>query len=192
MSEQMVDHPVFFYDLGSPYAYLAAERVNGLFVEATGLPPVWQPILLGGLFRRFDRDSWANGPAREDGIAEVERRASAYGLPPIRWPDPWPGHYLGAMRACLVAAEAGALEAFARTALRMGFEDGRDLSQLEEVLAAGSRVGLPPEHVRARMLAREIKQRLIEETQAAYDRGVIGVPTLAAGDRLLWGDDQIP
>ena len=49
-------HPVFFYDLGSPYAYLAAERVNGLFVEAIGLPPIWQPILLGGLFKRFGRD----------------------------------------------------------------------------------------------------------------------------------------
>jgi 2-hydroxychromene-2-carboxylate isomerase len=85
---------IFYYDLGSPYAYLAAERVNALFVDAVGEPPEWKPILLGGLFQRFGRDSWANGPDRADGIAEVERRASAYGLPPLRWPEPpsrWPG-----------------------------------------------------------------------------------------------------
>ena len=46
------DRPVFFYDLGSPYAYLAAERVNALFAETCGEPPEWQPILLGGLFKR--------------------------------------------------------------------------------------------------------------------------------------------
>ena len=175
----------FYFDVGSPYVYLTISRLALDDVE-------WKPISLGGLFKLTGRSSWGLSETRDAGMAEIEARAERYGLPPIRWPDPWPGHYLGAMRACLVAAEAGALDTFARTALRMGFEEGRDLSQLEEVLAAGSRVGLPPEHVRERMLAPEIKQRLIDETQAAYDRGVIGVPTLADGDRLLWGDDQIP
>ena len=50
------DRPVIFYDLGSPYAYLAAERVNALFAESGGQPPEWQPILLGGLFKRFGRE----------------------------------------------------------------------------------------------------------------------------------------
>ena len=40
-------------------------------------------MLLGGLFKRLGRDSWGNGPEREEGIAEIERRASAYGLPPL-------------------------------------------------------------------------------------------------------------
>src|SRR5437764_38291 len=81
--------PAFYYDLGSPYAYLAAERVNALFSEAVGEPPEWRPILLGGLFARFGRSSWAGGPGRKEGMREIERRASAYGLPPVRWPEPW-------------------------------------------------------------------------------------------------------
>jgi 2-hydroxychromene-2-carboxylate isomerase len=175
----------FYFDVGSPYVYLAVSRLALDGVE-------WKPISLGGLFKLTGRSSWGLSDGRDAGMAEIEARAERYGLPPIGWPDPWPGHYLGAMRACLVAAEAGALEAFARTALRMGFEEGRDLSQLDAALAAGARVGLPTEHVRGRMLAPEIKQRLIDETQAAYDRGVIGVPTLVEGERLWWGDDQIP
>ena len=62
-----ISRHVFYFDLGSPYAYLAAERVNALFVEATGEPPEWQPILLGGLFKRFERGSWAETPARRRG-----------------------------------------------------------------------------------------------------------------------------
>ena len=67
------DQPVFYYDLGSPYAYLAAERVNALFAGAYGQPPEWQPVLLGGLFKRFGRDSWANGPERDAGMRLYRR-----------------------------------------------------------------------------------------------------------------------
>jgi 2-hydroxychromene-2-carboxylate isomerase len=172
----------FYFDVGSPYVYLTVERLSLDDVD-------WKPISLGGLFKLTGRSSWGLSERRAEGMAEIEARAARYGLPPIRWPEPWPGHYLGAMRACLVAAEAGALVEYARTALRMGFVDGRDLSDLDNVLEAAARVGV--EGVRERMVAPEIKQRLIDETHAAHRRGVFGVPTLADGDRLLWGDDAM-
>ncbi len=68
----------FYYDLGSPYAYLAAERISSVFDEAGAEQPEWQPILLGGLFARFDRSSWALGPGREQGHARG--RAPRFGL----------------------------------------------------------------------------------------------------------------
>ena len=177
----------FYFDVGSPYVYLAAARL-----ERLGLGDVeWKPISLGGLFKLTGRSSWGLTPQREAGMAEIEARAARSGLPPVAWPDPWPGHYLTAMRACLVAAEAGVGEAFARMALRMGFAEGRDLSELRAVLEAALRVGLDPIHVHARVGASDIKQRLIDETQAARDRGVLGVPTVAIGERLYWGDDQL-
>jgi 2-hydroxychromene-2-carboxylate isomerase len=151
----------------------------------------WKPISLGGLWKLSGGGSWALTERRAEGIAEIEARAERYGLPPVRWPDPWPGHYLSAMRACLVAAEQGLVEDFARVALRMGFAERRDLSQLSAVWEAGVRAGLDPIALDDRIGAPEIKQRLIAETTAAYERGVRGVPTLADGDRLLWGDDKI-
>jgi len=124
-------------------------------------------------------------------MAEIEARAARYGLPPIRWPEPWPGRYLGVMRACLVADEAGVVEDFARNAARLAFVEGRDLSLPESVWHASLRSGLDPVTVSERITDPEIKQRLIDETTAAYERGVRGVPTLADGDELVWGDDQI-
>ena len=191
MSEQMVDHPVFYYDLGSPYAYLAAERVNGLFVEATGLPPVWQPILLGGLFARTGRDSWANGPDRAEGIAEVDRRASAYGLPPIRWPDPFPGNTLYAMRVATFAKEIGKAVSFASAAFRQAFAGGRDLTDPENVMIAAAACELHPRAVEQAASRDSVKARLREATDEAGDLGVFGVPSVVVDGEVFWGDDRL-
>ncbi|HET9185885.1 MAG TPA: DsbA family protein, partial [Solirubrobacterales bacterium] len=127
---------VFYFDLGSPYAYLSAERISGLFAEAGLEQPEWQPILLGGLFARFDRGSWAQTPARAEGMAEIERRAQAYGLPPLAWPEPWPGNMLVAMRAATFAKQTGRTVSFALAAFRQAFAAGRDLTDPDNVMIA--------------------------------------------------------
>lgn len=184
---------VFYFDLGSPYAYLTAERVSGMFAEAGLAQPEWQPVLLGGLFKRFDRSSWAQGDAenRSAGMAEVERRASAYGLPPLVWPDPWPGDMLFAMRAATFAKQAGRTVSFALAAFRQAFAGGRDLSLPDNVLIAAAACELHPRAVTAGVETRVVKQALIDATTEAGDRGVIGVPSLRVGDQVFWGDDQL-
>src|SRR3954454_24366363 len=123
--------PIFYYDLMSPYAYLAAERVERVLPE----PPRWQPVLLGGLFKLTGRSSGALGDydRRRRGVAEIERRAhddgasprrrrgraeigrGAHdcGVPPLRWPDRWPSSSLHAMRAAIHARRAGRERDFA-------------------------------------------------------------------------------
>jgi 2-hydroxychromene-2-carboxylate isomerase len=187
----VTDRPVFYYDLGSPYAYLAAERVNSLFAEATGEPPVWQPILLGGLFKRFDRGSWAETEARPEGIAEVEHRASAYGLAPIRWPEPWPGNTLAAMRAAIYAKSIGKGVSFALAAFRQAFAGGLDLTNPDNVCIAAAACEIHPRALIAAIGRDSIKQQLIEATTEAGDRGVTGVPAIAVGDEVFWGDDRL-
>jgi 2-hydroxychromene-2-carboxylate isomerase len=183
--------PIFYYDLGSPYAYLAAERVNGLLAEAIGEPPEWQPILLGGLFKRFGRESWANGPGRAAGIAECERRASAYGLPPFRWPEPFPGNTLVAMRAATFAKEIGKAVSFSVAAFRQAFAGGRDLTEPDNVMIAAAAAELHPRAVRAAVEREQVKLRLREATDRAGDLGVRGVPAIVVGREVFWGDDRL-
>jgi 2-hydroxychromene-2-carboxylate isomerase len=185
------DRPVFFYDLGSPYAYLAAERVNALFAETCGEPPEWQPILLGGLFKRFGRDSWANGPGREEGVREIERRAAAYGLPPIEWPQPFPANTLVAMRAATYAKEIGRAVAFSLAAFRQAFAAGRDLTEADNVLLAAAASELHPRAMLAAVDRDSIKRTLREATDRAGDLGVRGVPSVLVQDEVFWGDDRL-
>lgn len=182
---------VFYFDLGSPYAYLAAERVSALFSEAGLEQPEWQPVLLGGLFKRFGRDSWGNGPGREEGIAEVERRAAAYGLAPLAWPDPWPGNTLFAMRAATFAKQTGRTVSFALAAFRQAFAAGRDLSDPENVLIAGAATELHPRALLKATETQGVKQALHEATEGAAELGVVGVPSLVVGTEVFWGDDRL-
>ena len=59
MGDPRLDEPgvAFYFDLGSPYAYLSAERVSRLFADAGLAQPEWKPVLLGGLFARFGREA---------------------------------------------------------------------------------------------------------------------------------------
>jgi 2-hydroxychromene-2-carboxylate isomerase len=185
------EQPIFYYDLGSPYAYLAAERVNGLFAEVCGQPPQWQPVLLGGLFKRFGRDSWANGPGREEGMREVEQRASARALPYVRWPDPFPGNTLLAMRAATYAKEIGRTVSFSLAAFRQAFAAGRDLSDPDNVALAAAAAEIHPRAVLAAVKRDRVKRALREATDRAGDLGVRGVPSVAVAGSVFWGDDRL-
>ena len=179
----------FYFDLGSPYAYLAAERLERVLPE----PIAWQPLSLGGLFKANGRSSWALGDhqRRQAGMAEVERRADAYGLPAIHWPDPWPGNYLMAMRAATFAFAVGRGRELTLEAFRDAFARGQDLSIPGHVLDAAERAGLDRDETQAATQVPEVKQALRAATDAAHELGVIGVPTIAIDGELFWGDDRL-
>src|SRR4051812_28624808 len=173
-SDSSARQALFFYDLGSPYAWLSAERIESVLA----VPAVWVPVLLGGIFKATGRGSWAETDARADGIAEIERRAASRGLPSPVWPSPWPNNGLYAMR---VAAALDSRE-FALAAFRMQFTEGLALSEPEHVDEAARRAGLKP---------RIDKDRLRANTDRALSLGVFGVPTVVVGDQVFWGDDRL-
>lgn len=182
--------PRFFLDVGSPYAYLAAERIERVLPAA----PVWEPVLLGGIFKALGRSSWARTPAREEGMREIEQRAAAYGLPPIAWPDPWPGDGLTAMRVACAAEAAGgqeAVRAYLLAAMRVAFRDGRDLAQPDAIRAAVAEAGLDPDALLTAAGDASVKAALRARTDAALARGVIGVPAVVVGAEVFWGDDRL-
>jgi 2-hydroxychromene-2-carboxylate isomerase len=175
-----------FFDVGSPYAWLAAERVE----EVLG-PVRWRPVLLGGIFAAVGRSSWARTDARPAGIAEIERRAAARGLPAPRWPERWPNDGLQAMRVAAWADRRGAARAFGLAAMRTQFVHGRALDDESAIRAALESAGLDADEGLTAAADPEVKTHLRTTTDDAVARGVIGVPTIAFGDRLVWGDDGL-
>lgn len=181
----------FYYDLGSPYSYLSAERISRLFADAGLEQPEWRPILLGGLFTRFERGSWSLTDAREEGMREVERRAQAMGIQPIRWPDPWPGNTLHAMRVATYAKSIGRSVSFAQAAFRQAFAGGRDLTDSDNVAIAAAACELHPNAIAKAAASASVKARLRDATEEAGNRGVFGVPSVVVGEEVFWGDDRL-
>ena len=181
------EQPVFYYDLGSPYAYLSAERMQ----RVLPVVPVWQPILLGGIWKETGGRSWATTDQRDAGMREIEERAERYGLLPLKWPEGWPNNTLQAMRAAVFAQQGGRAVAFSLAAFRQAFAGGKDLSDVDNVLIAAAACELHPRAVLKGIELQSTKDRLREATAEAYARGVRGVPTVAIGDRLFYGDDRL-
>jgi 2-hydroxychromene-2-carboxylate isomerase len=179
----------FLYDFNSPYAYLAANRVDALL----GPGVCWQPIAFAFLLRAQQRLPWSRDERRDAGVAECERRAAEYGLPPLRWPPEWPvGSYsLLPLRAALVAEDQGRLREFSLATFAENFVSGRGAREPEAVADAARAAGLDPDEVLARAEDDEVKERLRSTTEAAIAAGVPGVPTVLVDGEAFWGDDRL-
>lgn len=184
----MAEAPVFYFDYSSPYAYLAAMRIDAVLPEAT-----WRPIAFGALIREIGKVPWSLRPGREAGMQEIEERAAERGLPPVRWPDGWPdrSYSLLPLRAGLIAETHGRLREFSAEAYRLMYVEGRTLTEPAPVIAAAAAAGLNADGVAVRLENPEIKARLRTYTDEAIARGVTGVPTVAVGGALFWGDDLL-
>lgn len=171
----------FYYDLASPEAYLAAERV----VDVLGTVPEFVPVRLGhvGGFRC----------AEEAAIyrSEIERRAAAYGLLPLRWPPELPADTEWAMLVATYAKQAGRVVAFSMAAFRQAFAAGRDLGERDTVLIAAAAAEMHPAAVIKAAALRGIRRRLDDATAAARAAGVRDVPAVRVDERVFHGVEEL-
>jgi 2-hydroxychromene-2-carboxylate isomerase len=182
--------PIFYFDFSSPYAYLAATRVDDVLPRM----PRWVPISMAFVTSAHKRVPWSMcAESREPGKRECEKRAAEYGLPPLRWPSGWPvdSYSLPALRAAYVAAADGRLREFCRAAFERNFLDGNGLGTEADVRGVVATVGLDADQVLAEISGPEVKGKLKMETEKAIRAGVFGVPTVLVGKELFWGDDRL-
>ena len=113
-----------------------------------------------------------NGPGASRGHrASASAAPQAYGLPPIRWPEPFPGNTLFAMRTATFAKEIGRTVSFSLAAFRQAFAAGRDLSEPDNVFLAAASSELHPRSLEVAVERDAIKSRLREATDAPATRG---------------------
>jgi 2-hydroxychromene-2-carboxylate isomerase len=182
----------FFYDFSSPYSYLAAERISGLFAEAELEQPEWIPISFGHVLKQSGRRPWSFEEDRSGDFAEIQRRADEGGLPEVLYPDGWPieNYSITPARAATYAKESGRVVSFSLAMFRQVFAAGRDLDE-DTVLLAGAACELHPNAVTKALETASVKDRLRAATAEAIELGVGGIPTVAVGDQLFWGDDKL-
>ena len=162
----------FLFDLASPVAYLAAERVNHVLGEA----PEWVPVRLDepGPFRCAEEVA----AYRED----VERAARAQEVQPLRWPDPFPADSEFAMLVATYAKQIGRAVAFSLAAFRQAFAGGRDLGERDTVLIAAAACEMHPAAVVKGAELRGTRERLQAATADARAAGVREVPAVVMPD----------
>lgn len=181
------DAPAFYFDLFSPEAYLASERV---LQELPGTE--WIPISAAALPRADGLDGFRCETDREAFFDRIARVAERRGLQSLRWPDPFPFDSAFAMRVATYAKQIGRTVPFAQAAFRQAFAGGRDLSVPDNVLIAAAACEMHPAAVTKAAGLRSIAARLEEATALAAARGVHDAPAMwLAGGRVFHGDEGI-
>jgi 2-hydroxychromene-2-carboxylate isomerase len=163
----------FYFDLGSPQAYLVAERI----LHVLG-PVEWTPVLASALP--------GDPPLDRTGI---ELCAARQGVMPIRWPDTFPFDSSTAMLAATYAKSIGRTVPFAQAAFRQAFAGGRSLAELDNVLIAAAACEMHPKAVLAATRMASVCEQLDRATAAASVAGVSYVPAVRVGDRVFAGED---
>lgn len=179
--------PELYFDLASPYAYLALERAD----RVLGGPVTLVPVLVGAIFGWRGHGSWALTTEREAGMAEIERRAREYGLPPMDWPPHWPANALSAMRCATWAARQRRVAEFAHVVGRRQWAHGADIADLDVLADCAREAALDATAMLEAIRSPELKEQLRATTERAWQDGVRGVPTVRIGGQVFFGDDRL-
>lgn len=180
--------PAFYYDLFSPEAYLAAERV----MQVLDVVPEWIPVSASGLPAADTLEGFRCEADRRAYMRNIEDTAARRGMQPIRWPDPFPFDSAFAMRAATYAKQIGRAVAFSLAAFRQAFAGGRPLSVPDNVLIAASACEMHPAAVLKGADLRSVASDLGAATATAAERGVRDVPAVWLPDgRVFHGDADL-
>lgn len=175
---------LWYFDFISPFAWLQWNQLGALRGRLQ-IRPV--PVVLGALLAHFENKGPAEIPGKRDFTYRfVHWQARRAGVP-LRFPPAHPFNPLAALRlAVALEARDAAVDAIFREV----WEHGRAVDSVEAVAPLAARLGV--DDVAATLASPAIKDRLRANTEAAIAAGVFGVPTLAVGDRLFWGNDATP
>ena len=176
----------FYFDLASPLAYLAAERV----LHVLPAPLQWQPVLAREqpFAASFDAPG---GTGREVLREEVERRVRELALQPLRWPDPFPFDSSLAMRVATYAKSIGRVVPFAQAAFRQAFAGGHSLADPDVVLVAAAACEMHPTAVLRGADLRSVRRQLAAATSNAEMAGINQIPALVVDGELFLGERAV-
>jgi 2-hydroxychromene-2-carboxylate isomerase len=183
------------FDFGSPNAFLSHEAIPAI-EKRTGAKFEYVPILLGGVFKATNNKSPAETLAgvknkREFLALETERFIKRFGVKPYTWNPFFPVNTLNLMRAAIAAQLEAVFEPYVEAAFHHMWVEPKKMDDPEVAAKALSASGLDGTKLLARAQDPDVKAKLIENTQAAVERGAFGSPTFFVGKEMFFGKEQL-
>ena len=187
--------PQFLFDFGSPNAFLSHEAIPAI-EKRTGAKFDYVPILLGGIFKATNNRSPAETLAgvknkREFHALETQRFVNRFQVRPYVWNPFFPVNTLNLMRAAVAAQVEGVFEQYVDAAFHHMWGEPKKMDDPEVAMKAFTASGLDSAKLFARAQQPDVKAKLIENTQAAVERGAFGSPTFFVGKEMFFGKEQL-
>src|SRR3954452_7219641 len=182
----------FWFDFGSPYAWLASTQVDAM-AQRCGCSVRWRAMLLGVIFRSTGMVPLDDQPLRGDyarrDLARLTRRA---GLPfTTATPPAGTSLALGRVFQAVALRDETLAARFAAEAFMAVFAHGAPLDRLDAAQAFAARLGLAAEAAAADALSPVARTALRDATEEALAQGVFGAPFFVADGEAFWGQDRL-
>ena len=182
----------FFFDVGSPAAYLAWTQLPSMCSKAGGSID-FKPMLLGGVFQATGNQSPMSVPAKGRYVqADLERHARRYGVP-FRHNPHFPINTLMLMRGATAVQmqQPERLSDYLDAVFRAIWVDQSNMNEVQVVTKVLQQAGFDPAGLLAQASEPAVKERLKQVTQDAVARGVFGAPTFFVDGHMFWGQDRL-
>jgi 2-hydroxychromene-2-carboxylate isomerase len=180
----------FFFDFGSPTTYLAHTQLPQLAAD-TGAQIQYVPMLLGGVFKATGNQSPVMVPAKGRWMGgDLARFARRYGVP-FTFNPHFPINTLTLMRGAIAARDLGLYERYVDEMFRHMWAEPKKLDDPEVLRAALEESGFDAAKLLARAQDPDVKQRLLENTEASVARGTFGAPTFFVDGEIYFGKDRL-
>lgn len=181
----------FYFDYGSPTAYLAYTQLPGL-AKRTGTTVNYRPMLLGGVFQATGNRSPVEVAAKGAYMnKDMAWFAARYGVPFQRNPH-FPLNTLNLMRGAVFAQREGFLVPYSDAIYNAMWVEGRNMGDPQEIGKVLSTAGLDAQKIMAATQDPAVKDALKAATEEAVKRGVFGAPTFFVGEHMHFGQDRLP
>ena len=182
----------FFFDFGSPAAYLAWTQLPNI-AAAAGATIVSRPMLLGGVFKAAGNASPISVAAKGKWMmADLARFAARYGVP-LNFPASFPVNTLALMRGAvgMQMRQPADFDRYVTAVFQAIFARGLAMGDPAVVAGVLSAAGLDASGFEALIGDPAVKQGLIANTEEAVARGAFGAPTMFVGNAMHFGQDRL-
>ncbi len=182
----------FFFDVGSPAAYLAWTQLPALCSSCGGNID-YQPMLLGGVFQATGNQSPMMVPAKGSYMQrDLALHAQRYGVRFQHNPH-FPINTLILMRAATAVQlqQPQRLADYLDAVFRAIWVDQKNMNDPQVVASVLEAASFDPAALLAQAADPQVKERLKQVTQNAVARGVFGAPTFFVDGQMFWGQDRL-
>lgn len=188
----------FFYDLSSPWTYLAFTNLWPM-LERTGEQAVLRPILVGGVFNAVNPSVYAAREMTDNRKLKHSWKVlndwAALAGVEMNFPSKWhPAKSVNAMRfACALESDQDALRRFSKAAFESYFGAQENLDDADVLAAVADGIGLDGVALKVASQSDAVKARLRSNTEEVIARGGYGSPSIFIdGTDMYFGNDQLP
>ena len=182
----MNNHIDFYFDIISPYAFIAHKKI----LKHKNIIFNYKPVYLGGLHKLAGIDSPAfNKYKLKNNINDCNLVSEKNNIE-FKWNSNFPINSLNIMRGYLYVNEDKQNE-YLNTFFDAYWKDNQDLSESKNINKLLNNLKIDNEEFYKAINEQNVKNKLIKLTTDAFEKEVFGTPTFIINNKIFWGQDRL-